>query len=182
MDDIVSNLQLSDPVFNSSESELAKLLTAASQLKQQLLNPSLDSPPETPSFIHFNGTSASPGAVSSKPSFEARIYANTSVTSNSTLAKAREIVRLAQLEANAKNVERLNNPRLNTYFSKDTEPQAKGKRALAATLFEVNSTVADAAALVAEADAAVDDGTPSEAELYAARIGKRDIEKRAGPY
>lgn len=92
---------------------------------------------------------------------------STVASDNKTLAAAREVVREAQKEANALNVERLRNPRLNHYFTSDAAPSAAKRRALAANLLTVNATVVDAAALVAEADALAAGELPSAARDYA---------------
>jgi hypothetical protein len=176
IDGIVAKWKQEDPRLNASQVELNKLLSIASKLKEQLLNPSNELTPETSSSIHSNGTFNLPsGRGAPKKPVERRLVANSTIHANSTLAKAREIVRLAQIEADARNLERLNNPRLNSYFAKDANPHPQMKRAMAAELFPVSDTIAAAAALVAEADAALDN-TPSESELYvAARSKKRAL-------
>lgn len=73
---------------------------------------------------------------------------------DSALAAARKIVRDAQAEAGARNLDRLANPRRNTYDKRNNTAAALKARAEDIATYTVNATVAAAAALVAEADAA----------------------------
>jgi hypothetical protein len=56
------------------------------------------------------------------------------------------------MEANARNVERIKNPRLNNYYTNPTSKVALKARAEAVDLYPINSTISEAAALVAEAE------------------------------
>lgn len=73
---------------------------------------------------------------------------------NHTVNEAREIVRLAQKEANLRNIERFKNPRVNTYYDGLHSKAAIKARDADMKALTVNKTVAAAAALVAEVDAA----------------------------
>lgn len=91
------------------------------------------------------------------------------------------MVRQAQGEANKRNAERLKNPRLNHYYTRDAANTETRKRALEADLLQINSTLAAAAALVAEADAEAAGGFPSVAQTYS-NNKKRALETRAGTF
>lgn len=181
IDDIVLTWVQNDPKYNASETELARLLSMASTLKEIMVSSdstrrSLDDNIQPPSSASLRKPSG-PKYPIKAPS---TLFAHN--VTNSTLTQAREMVRLAQKEANAKNIERLNNPRLNSYFAKETAPHPQMKRALEANLFQVNTTVAAAAALVAEADAAVDDNLSAGEVFLAEQNVKRGLAKRAGPF
>jgi pectate lyase-like protein len=83
-----------------------------------------------------------------------RQVSNSTMSMNSTLAEARRIVRLAQLESSARNRERFANPRVNTYWAHLDSQSALRARAEDMATFVINETVAIAAAIVAEADSA----------------------------
>lgn len=74
-------------------------------------------------------------------------------TTNSTLEQAFRIVRLAQQESDARNKERVDNPRVNNYYEKHGT-NANMARALDGNSLFINDTVTAAAAIVAEATAA----------------------------
>lgn len=74
-------------------------------------------------------------------------------TTNSTLEQAFRIVRLAQRESDAKNKERIDNPRVNSYYD-NHGANANKARALDGKSLFINDTVTAAAAIVAEATAA----------------------------
>lgn len=151
LDSLVAELLQTNPIF-ASQSEASKLRDTAALLKQGLSGVK-DRPPRRRS-------------PATRP-FLAPRNESTVASTNTTLAAAREVVRKAQAEANARNVERLQNPRLNHYFTSDAAPSAAKRRALAANLLTINSTVADAAALVAEADADATGELPSAARDHA---------------
>jgi polygalacturonase len=67
---------------------------------------------------------------------------------------ARVLVLEAQKEAGDRNAKRVKNPRLNHYYANNTSGATLRARSDSVDLFSVNSTVAAAAAIVAEADAA----------------------------
>lgn len=83
-----------------------------------------------------------------------RQLANSTLSSNSTLEAARALVRRAQEEADIRNLERFQNPRLNNYYDGLGKEAALKARADDLATLTVNETVAAAAALVAEANAA----------------------------
>ncbi|KAL2060447.1 hypothetical protein VTL71DRAFT_9478 [Oculimacula yallundae] len=171
IDNLVLNWTRTDPKFNASKTELDKLFSLASQLKSAVLNPEKRST-ETAEAVRSPATQSS---------YFRRGVTNSTVTSNSTLESARDLVRKAQEEANARNVERLNNPRLNVYYTSNSTKHAhKRKRAMEADLLQINATVAAAAALVAEADAGHADEELTAGQKYVlGQKQKRGLEKRA---
>lgn len=75
-------------------------------------------------------------------------------SANSTrLERARQIVRLAQQEADARNQQRFANPRVNNYYDRHGSG-AKRARALDSVSLRINATVTAAAAILAEANEA----------------------------
>jgi hypothetical protein len=153
---------------------MSKLLTVAEDIKQALLSPVKARSTETLQQV--------PKSFKTENFHFPRQLTNSSKVGNSTLELAREIVRLAQNEANKRNVERLQNPRLNIYYTNDTSNAhaTRKKRALEADLLPINSTVAAAAALVAEADAEA--GKVVSAALNDTINEKRGLGKRAGSF
>lgn len=159
----MGELLQANPIF-ASQSEASKLRDTAALLKQGL------------------------SGAKDKPSSRGRPAAARHVpralaSSNMTLAAAREVVRKAQKETNARNVERLQNPRLNHYFTRDAPSSPAKRRALAADLLAINTTVADAAAMVAEADTDAAGGElPSAARDHArARARARAQKQKRAP-
>jgi hypothetical protein len=73
--------------------------------------------------------------------------------SQAALEEARKLVLAAQAEAGERNLQRLANPRRNSYSSRNNTSAALKARQEDIALYTVNTTVAAAAALVAEADA-----------------------------
>jgi hypothetical protein len=176
----------SDPENSPSQAAYSTILATANQVKQAILNPNVDATSglsaNTTASTRKRSSAHFPRAVSNWT------FAN-STSTNSTLEAARALVRLAQKEANARNVERIKNPRLNNYYTNPTSKAALKARAEAVDLYPINSTIAEAAALVAEADAASSDsalnkdftipGFPAES----AKLHKRGaLEKRAGKF
>ena len=132
-----------------STSELDRVLATANAAKVAVLEPSLGSVkreqtfPKTHLPDHFR-----------RVPFYRRRFANSTVGGNSTLAAARALIRQAQEEANLRNQERFKNPRVNSYYANFSPEAALRARAAVIAAFTVNETVAAAAAMVAEADAA----------------------------
>lgn len=166
--------------YESSDDSMQQLLLAADKIKQALSQTSSAS-------STANHARAYPQlhAINARRLNNGTATANLSA-SNQTVDQAREVIRQAQKEANARNVQRLQNPRLNAYYkgSDAGSPLAK-KRALAADLLPINPTLASAAALVAEADAAASGGFRSVAEEYLVglkhgRAAADGLNKRAG--
>ena len=168
---VVAEAAMNNPRYNSSEAALEKFREAAEKIKYALLNPAI---PEAvvPQMPSSNLTERS------HPHF-ARQFLNSTVSTNSSLEEARALVRLAQREADEKNAFRFKNPRLNEYYTNGTSDSAKRKRAFAADLLQINETVADAAALVAEADAAIAGELQSASSEYFKKNGDV-LRKRAG--
>lgn len=124
--------------------ELDSLAASANTVKNALLNP-----PDLSKAKRNRAADASPRLAPRVPSHRGR-FANSTLSANATLEEARAIVRRAQKEASLRNRERFQNPRLNTYYYHHENPLRARKADLAT--FQVNETVAMAAALVAEAD------------------------------
>jgi hypothetical protein len=145
IDEIVEEWKARNP--DIGRAEIDKIVASAEKAKASYLSPytrrsaALDpepSPSQTPQFIPLHQ----------------RQIANITIGVNSTINKARAIVRLAQQEASSRNRERFDNPRVNTYWAHLDSPAALRARAEDMANFVVNETVAVAAAIVAEADAA----------------------------
>ncbi|ETS81736.1 hypothetical protein PFICI_06738 [Pestalotiopsis fici W106-1] len=144
IDDFLEQWKIDNPDLESDQ--LAQVIDTANTVKEAVLNPTQNKKrtskhqsraPYKPSHPHFR-----------------RQLANSTAISNSTLEEARALVLEAQKEANIRNRERFQNPRLNNYYDSFSTEAARVRRRADAEAFAVNSTVAAAAAMVAEADAA----------------------------
>jgi len=171
---------LRDTRPNSTQAEISDILATANRVKQAFLDPD-------------SVSSLMPPAITSPPlkstaSYFHRSTLNSTMTNlgftNSSLEEARAIVRLAQKEANARNKDRIGNPRVNNYYGKESSKLALKSRANDAQLLAINATVAAAAALVAEADAAHSNTTEKDYSIpiEISRNEQRNLEKRAGSY
>lgn len=119
-------------------------------MKQNLLHPVQHV--DASSLPTKNASAALSASTPSRKQFMPRAIrrANTTSHGNSTLARAREIVRIAQLEASRRNKERLENPRTNHYYDSHGKTAHKARRADNESLC-INQTVADAIAIVTAA-------------------------------
>jgi glucan 1,3-beta-glucosidase len=139
-----------NPKYNESTEVIAQLLIAAQKIKDHLDGKNDD-------------TSTSSSATASHTPLVRRsnhaplnhktLHRRKNVT-DSALAAARQIVLDAQAEASARNLDRFENPRRNTYDKRNNTAAALKARAEDIATYSINATVASAAALVAEADAA----------------------------
>jgi hypothetical protein len=140
IDGIVYNWIQTDPRLNASSDALSKLLANAKILKESLTGAKMLKSSET--TLHSRKMTKS-----SAPHFKRNL-------TKSDVEEARALVLLAQKEASERNAKRVNNPRRNQYYLKNTGNFAMKARAEDVELYAINSTIATAAALVAEADAA----------------------------
>lgn len=135
-----------------SNIDIEDVHATAEKMKANLLKPPAPTPP-SPSHKNGNTTRSikrSPLSRKGHPLPLLTRNATTSSLGNSTLDRAREIVRLAQAEANIRNMERFNNPRTNEYYDSHGARALRVRSADSASL-HVNETVSVAAAIVAEA-------------------------------
>jgi hypothetical protein len=148
VDDFVEVWKKDNP--DLATSQLEKIHDSANAVKVALLNPTTNINNTKREYHH----SSSPHSVH-HTSFHRRQIANSTLPSgnSTTVEEAREIVRRAQKEANARNRERFENPRLNNYYASFSKPAALKARADDAAAITPNATVKAAAAVVAEADA-----------------------------
>ncbi|KAH8667649.1 exo-1,3-beta-D-glucanase [Tricladium varicosporioides] len=159
---------------NPSQASIASVHATAARVKNAILNGDY-------------GTSSTPisnGTTLIRKSTGQRIQRqinNLTMAANSTLDAMRAVVRLAQKEANQRNVERIKNPRRNHYYSNDTSNAALKARAEDIQLYSVNTTIAAAAAAVAEADAAVSNGLPKQDYNIPSKFVKSQNLKRGEP-
>jgi len=128
IDKLVFNFTQSDPKFNASSEALSALLASANKLKDAFSSPSTG--PWTQKRTN-NGTASHPALVTP-----------------SELERARATVAQALKEASKRNEKRLKHPRLNHSYTRRNKALPVDN-----DLFVINSTVANAAAIVAEADA-----------------------------
>ncbi|KAG4434978.1 hypothetical protein IFR05_009532 [Cadophora sp. M221] len=172
---------LRDTKPNSTQAELSDILATANRVKQAFLDPDSVSSLLPASITRSSSQKRSTSHFHRSPT-------NSTVTSpaftNSTLEEARAIVRLAQKEANVRNKDRIDNPRVNNYYGKESSKLALKLRAEDAQLLSINATVAAAAAMVAEADATHSNTTEKDytIPIDIGRHEKRNLEKRAGSY
>ncbi|KAH7333308.1 exo-1,3-beta-D-glucanase [Rhexocercosporidium sp. MPI-PUGE-AT-0058] len=176
IDDFVSTWTR-EPTRPQTQSEISAVLATANRVKMAMLNPGSSSK-----------TKASPQARAAyQPSHTSfNSTRGPSLASNTTLEQARSLVRHAQQEADERNKERIKNPRLNTYSDTKNKRSMLKERSDYANLFTVNSTIAAAAAMVAEADAAQSNMTVKDYSIPITipqrQPQRRDMEKRAGTF
>ena len=154
VDDFVDSWVKEHPELTSPE--LDRLLAAAKAAKAAILDPAPSKRAEAPPVTRHGERHAARHVRFLRH----RRSDNSTVVGNSTLADARAIVRQAQEEANRRNQERFQNPRVNSYYANLSPEAALKARAATIATFTVNETVAAAAAVLAEADGAHDQPKP----------------------
>jgi hypothetical protein len=152
VDDFVDSWIKEHPGLSSPE--LDRLRASAKAAKAVILDPAPAKRAETPANTRHGERHIARHAARHFPLSRHRRSTNSTVVGNSTLADARAVVRKAQEEANIRNRERFQNPRVNSYYANLGPAAALRARAATAAALTVNETVAAAAALVAEADGA----------------------------
>lgn len=143
VDDFLQHWKEKHPGLESNE--LQRIQASADTVKAALLNPNQNS-----NGTVRRDTGIDPPRYSMKPRQQTKSSAS---SGNFTIQQARAIVRQAQLEANAINRERFQNPRLNNYYASFGKHEALRARAADAASITPSEEVKSAAALVAEADA-----------------------------
>ncbi|KAH6722001.1 exo-1,3-beta-D-glucanase [Leptodontidium sp. MPI-SDFR-AT-0119] len=163
IDGLVLNYTLYDPKFNSSGNALTTLLESAENLKRAL----------------------SPSIAAKVPAQKRADNATAPIrppVTPSALEKARAIVQAALEEAGERNARRVKNPRLNHYYTQNDTQAAISARSADNDLFLVNSTVAEAAALVAEADAMYRAGNTTSKRHFHSHSHSHSHRKRASSF
>ncbi|PQK16327.1 hypothetical protein BB8028_0006g06470 [Beauveria bassiana] len=184
IDDFVENWKVKHPSLD--EEQILDMHATAQRMKDSLVNP----PPPPPRVTVPVSKPTNVPLPGTKPfsSFVGNVTGGPSSANATRLERARQIVRLAQQEADTRNQQRFANPRVNNYYDRHGSG-AKRARALDNASLRINETVTAAAAILAEANEAnattVDHSKYTLPPNIAAKISQLDgdsyLAKRSPP-